>query len=316
MRGDSDVLLPRVELSSLFPDAAAAYVVRPRRRDPAGATVGGIASRGRRRASLRSGYTEEHFAAAVIAVGPHQLDASAGGDTANRPRRRAGARQRREFTYEPIVTAYLKYEGRWACRSRCIKLDGAPGTMDVRPRTARRPAGLAAVVISTDMPGDANAGSGHAAARHRCAAAAAHARRCRRRAWIKVIAERRATYACRAGLARPLAGMHRAAASISQATTPTPDFPATLEAATRSGVARRSGELSSRRAHDLRSPCDLATHVQRGAVVAAAPSRAAASIPNRASGQISVRPPQTVRRRSNPSARVQRDRSSVVGSRR
>jgi len=65
---DSDTLTPRVDLSSLFPDAAAAYVV-----DRGGAirrstTVTDIAPRGDH-VVVRSGYTDEAFAAAIIAVG-------------------------------------------------------------------------------------------------------------------------------------------------------------------------------------------------------------------------------------------------------
>ena len=54
----------------------------------------------------------------------------------------------------------------------------------------------------------------------------------------RVIAERRATYACTPGLARPAGG--RLARGVYLAGDYTdPEFPATLEAATRSGVAAR-----------------------------------------------------------------------------
>jgi monoamine oxidase len=51
-----------------------------------------------------------------------------------------------------------------------------------------------------------------------------------------VIAERRATYACRAGLERPCPGAIAPHLYLAGDYTD-PDLPATLEAATRSGVA-------------------------------------------------------------------------------
>jgi predicted NAD/FAD-dependent oxidoreductase len=54
--------------------------------------------------------------------------------------------------------------------------------------------------------------------------------------WMQVIAERRATYACIAGLARPAPGMIAPRLSLAGDYTDS-QFPATLEAATRSGVA-------------------------------------------------------------------------------
>jgi monoamine oxidase len=53
---------------------------------------------------------------------------------------------------------------------------------------------------------------------------------------MQVIAERRATYACIAGLARPAPGKIAPRLWLAGDYTD-PEFPATLEAATRSGVA-------------------------------------------------------------------------------
>jgi hypothetical protein len=60
--------------------------------------------------------------------------------------------------------------------------------------------------------------------------------------WSRVIAERRATYACTPGLRRPTHG--RVATGLYLAGDYTDaDFPATLEAATRSGVAAAAALL-------------------------------------------------------------------------
>ena len=54
--------------------------------------------------------------------------------------------------------------------------------------------------------------------------------------WEQTIVERRATYACTAGLARPEPGALQPRLYLAGDYTDA-DFPATLEAATRSGVA-------------------------------------------------------------------------------
>jgi len=54
-------------------------------------------------------------------------------------------------------------------------------------------------------------------------------------AWSRVIAEQRATYACTPGLAKPAAGRIDERVYLAGDYTD-PDYPATLEAATRSGV--------------------------------------------------------------------------------
>lgn len=228
----SDVLLPRVDLSSLFPDPAAAYVT-----DRGGAirtqtTVTGVASRGDH-VLLRSGYTDEAYAAAVIAVAPHQLDHLLSGPVES-PEAAHAVACVEAFTYEPIVTAYLKYDRPLELREPMQKLDGTPGQWLFDRGQLDGPAGLAAVVISTEPPG---ARPDHAALLH---SIDAQLRRLMPAlpppAWLKVIAERRATYACRAGLERPPPGAIAERLYLAGDYTD-PDLPATLEAATRSGVA-------------------------------------------------------------------------------
>lgn len=242
---DSDVLLPRVELSTLFPDAAAAFVADRGGEIRAGATVGGIVSRDDN-VSLRVGFTEKRFAAAVLAVGPHQLTHLLH-DTANQPDCAQVLAKVAMFSYEPIVTAYLQYEGKLGLPQPMIKLDGAPGQWIFDRGQLDGPAGLAAVVISTDMPGTRTPQDTVATAID------AQLRRLMPTlpppSWIKVIAERRATYACTAGLVRPLAGMIAPHIALAGDYT-NADFPATLEAATRSGVAAAHAILADVKHHD------------------------------------------------------------------
>ena len=96
------------------------------------------------------------------------------------------------------------------------------------------PEGLAAVVISTEQPGTRQ---------DHPALLRAIDDQLRRLlpglpapAWLKVIAERRATYACTAGLKRPRPGAIAPRLDLAGDYTD-PEFPATLEAAARSGVA-------------------------------------------------------------------------------
>ena len=82
--GAADLVLPRVDLSRLFPEPAAAFVK----------SKGGAIH-------LRSPVQDLHqlkqeFAAVIVAVGPHQLKALLPGLAL-------------EFTYQPIYTCYLQY---------------------------------------------------------------------------------------------------------------------------------------------------------------------------------------------------------------
>jgi len=241
---DSDLLLPRVDLSSLFPDPAAAYVADRGGAIRKSAMVNGLEARDDG-VILRIGYSEEQFDAAILAVGPHQLthllrDGKSGGE--RDPRSTLALRQVAAFAYEPIVTVYLQYPTALGLEHPMQKLDGAPGQWVFDRGQLDGPAGLAAVVISTDLPSirvghDALAQSIDAQLRRMNPTLQAPT-------WMQVIAERRATYACSAGLARPAPGMIAPRLSLAGDYTD-PHFPATLEAATRSGVAAAQALLSA-----------------------------------------------------------------------
>ena len=229
---DSDLLLPRVDLSSLFPDAAAAYVADHGGEIRKSAMVNGIAAQADG-VIVRIGYTEEQFDAAVLAVGPHQLSHLLF-DGEGDPRATLALKQIAAFNYEPIVTAYLQYPTPLKLDHPMQKLDGAPGQWIFDRGQLDGPPGLAAVVISTDLPSIRTG--------HNSLAQAIDSQLHRMNpslpapTWMQVIAERRATYACTAGMARPLPGMIAPRLSLAGDYTD-PQFPATLEAATRSGVA-------------------------------------------------------------------------------
>ena len=240
----SDFLIPATDLSALFPDAAARYVGANGGEVRTGTSVQRVTG-GDAGAAVRTNRGEERFAAVVIAVGPHQLAAIIG--PADDP---AGAvdagplaaalAQVSAFTYESITTAWLAYPGTVPLPAPIARLDDDPGQWVFERSRALVPSlsggarTLLAVVIS--------AGGPHDALDHAALAARVDAQLRRRApalpapAWARVIAERRATYACTPALARPAAG--RLAPGLYLAGDYTvAELPPTLEAATRSGAA-------------------------------------------------------------------------------
>jgi len=234
--GASDFLVPACDLSTLFPEAAARYLAAHRGEVRTGHAVHAV-STATDGALVRTASGEERFAAALVAVGPHQLAAAVGdaGADAFRP----ACDRVAAFAYESITTAYLAYPGEVMLPARIARLDDAPGQWvfdrsDAPGAAANGAQSLLAVIIS--------AGGPHDRQDHRSLAAAIDAQLRRLRPtlpaprWSRVIAERRATYACTPALARPVAG--RVAPRLYLAGDYTePELPPTLEAATRSGVA-------------------------------------------------------------------------------
>jgi len=207
-RGASDLILPRVDLSRLFPEPAAAYVQ---------ARGGAVHLRRpvRDLDALRAGH-----ARVIVAVGPHQLKA-------------LSPALAFEADYEPIVTVYLRFAARVRLACPMLGLDGAlvQWIFD-RDALCGEPGGIACV-ISARGPHEALA---HDALAARCTEEL--------RAALpalpplldaQVIAERRATVACTPGAPRPgtrtaLDGVYRAGDYSD------PEYPPTLEGAVRSGL--------------------------------------------------------------------------------
>ena len=237
-----DLFTPSVDLSELFPDAVSRWLLL-REHDVHLRTEVTIARRGPRGIALAANAAEIHADAAIVAVGPHQL---ARAFTAEMRAVDAGiARAIAEvdrFSWEPIVTVYLGYAGAVDLPSGLVRLDDAPGqwVFDRRDVLARAIAdapaltGLLAVVIS--------ARGAHETLDQKSLVAAIDAQLRRLRpglpqlVWTQVITEKRATYSCTPMLDRPSAG--RLADGIYLAGDYTDrEFPATLEAAVRSGRA-------------------------------------------------------------------------------
>jgi squalene-associated FAD-dependent desaturase len=245
--GATSIVMPREGLAEAIPEAAARWLVarghlvrrstrtRVRRVDDDGVL-------------LDVAEQPMHADGVIVAVGPHQLasifmdlecaDASIADALAKVAR----------FDYEPITTIYLGYAVPLPLPRGLLRLDDAPGQWifdrgDVLERaatSATRPPmrALVSVVIS--------ARGAHSTLDHAALAAAADAQ-LRRLAtnlpplvWSQVIEEKRATYACVPGLERPACGALTDRVYLAGDYT-YETFPATLEAAVRSGfIAARA----------------------------------------------------------------------------
>jgi squalene-associated FAD-dependent desaturase len=206
--GASDLVLPRVDLSRLFPEPAAAFV-----RARGGAVQCGTPVRDLE--SLRA-----RFAQIIVAVGPHQLKALA-------------PELAFETTYEPITTVYLQYPKQVRLARPMLGLDQGwvQWVFDRGVLTGEH--GRLACVISAhgpheDLPHDDLAA--------RCADELARAfPALPQPSWSQVISEKRATVDCSADAPRPalrtaLPGVFLAGDYMD------PEYPPTLEGAVRSGL--------------------------------------------------------------------------------
>lgn len=238
-RGASDFLVAATDLSSLFPDAALRQVLQ------AGGEVAmrmpaRVAALARDGVALATRDGERRYDAAVVAVGPHQLGGALGDDPAFADAHRAA----RGLAYEPIATAWLGYGARCPLPAPVLRLDDAPGQWlfdrpDVLARAEPDPARpalaqLVSIVVSASGPHDALDAPSLARA---CDA------QLRRLvpswpplAFAQAIVERRATYACTPQRPRPAAILPHPRIALAGDWLDA-EYPATIEAAVRSGFA-------------------------------------------------------------------------------
>jgi squalene-associated FAD-dependent desaturase len=241
-RSASDMLLPRLDLSSLFPQRAAAFIEERGGNVESGSSVKQLRRHGESW-QLQTSDASLDFDAVVIATPPQAaatlLEGS--GDAAQLAPLLTSLRA---FEYEPITTCFLQYASSTRLPQPFFALvddpENAGGTaawgqfVFDRGQLDPAQAGLLAVVISASS-GAIQAG--HQALANAVAsqlAAAFKQPQLASPSWTRVISEKRATFACTPGLARPdnnsgldkllLAGDYTAS-----------DYPATLESAVRSG---------------------------------------------------------------------------------
>jgi squalene-associated FAD-dependent desaturase len=233
-RTASDMLIPRVDLSALFPQQAAAYIEQHGGRIRYGAAVRKLHHDGENWQLETSGDSSPNrFDAVVVATQPVQAAALLDGllDTTCLE----------SLNYEPITTCYLQYAPDLKLPQPFFALmdDDASGKWGQfvfdRGQLDMRQAGLIAVVVSASS--DAIA-SGHQALTSAISAQLAQVFDRQALAsphWTKVITEKRATFSCTPGLARPQNATGLNGLAIAGDYTAS-DYPATLESAIRSGM--------------------------------------------------------------------------------
>ncbi len=247
----SDFLLPATDLASLFPEAAARFVeghggvVRT-------ATQARIARATRNDTTLLVGHAVQTARAVIVAVGPHQLAGAFTPEALDaRPELHAFLEQMSALAYEPIVTVWLGYANALPLPATLARLDDTPGQWVVdRPdivANAQSDPGrpplhqVLAVILSASGPHER---LDHDVLAREVDAQLRHLQPQRSPcAWSQVITERRATYACtphrpRPGQARLAGGVYLAGDYVDA------DYPATLEAAVRSGIAAADAVLA------------------------------------------------------------------------
>ena len=228
-RAASDIILARVDLSALFPDPAAAYVERH----------GGSVLRAQRVTAidpLTSGFEVEannqrtRFSHVICAMAAHQVNAFLIGITALSEI----AQIMERLQYQPIYSVWLQYPQAVTLPSPMLGLTGGliQWVFDREKLCGQR--GLVGAVISAEGEHQALTQDDLGLRVHRelqetIAGLPAPL-------WTRVIAEKRATFACTPGIRRPpqitpltnfyLAGDYTAS-----------DYPATIESAVRSGIA-------------------------------------------------------------------------------
>ncbi|WP_353850446.1 hydroxysqualene dehydroxylase HpnE [Janthinobacterium sp.] len=241
-RRASDMLIPKADLSSLLPEAAARYVEGHGGQVRTGAKITALQALADGRWQLDDA---DIFDGVIVATSSVQAASLLQG--VHDARLDEAVNRMQAFTPEAISTCYLQYDAAVRLDLPFYALVDAPGRQHWgqfvfdRGQLDASQAGLLAVVISASGPA---AEQGHGPLAQAIAAQLAQVLQradLAQPVWTQLITEKRATFACTPDLARPgnasgvpgllLAGDYTANDDRAQ------DYPATIEAAVRSGVA-------------------------------------------------------------------------------
>lgn len=225
----SDLLLARCDLSALFPEPAADYIRDRGSETRTGHTVDAITA-GAQGYVVHVRDQRVEFAQVICALPPHRVAPVIAG----LPRLEQIAKTVTDLRYQPICSVYLQYPERVRLPGPMLGLgEGcAQWVFDREAICAQR--GLVGAVISAEgphehMPQEALARRVHDELDRQFGPLPAPL-------WHRVIAERRATFSCTPDIVRSpqrtaLPGFHLAGDYTAS------EYPATLEAAVRSGIA-------------------------------------------------------------------------------
>jgi hydroxysqualene dehydroxylase len=228
-RAASDMLLPRVDLSALFPQRAALYIERYGGKVVCGATVDALqrdgadwVARGERHDALVIATHPAHARALLRPLG-------------------APAESIPAFEWEAITTVYLQYEPHVRLRRPFLALLDEPELghwgqfVFDRGQLGQADAGLLAVVVSASGPALEQGNEALALLLAAQLAEAFGRPELAAPQWTRVISEKRATFACTPGLRRPPNDIGIAGLALAGDYT-AGEYPATLESAARSGI--------------------------------------------------------------------------------
>jgi squalene-associated FAD-dependent desaturase len=240
-RGSSDMLLPRTDLSTLFPSAAAAFIGARGGAVRTGAKVGALARHGQGWQVEASGNEvggnwNAYVDVAVMAGGAPSTALLLG-----KLEQDALAARLLAFDYEPITTCYLQYGYGTSLDLPFYALLDEPAIAHWgqfvfdRGQLDHGQAGMLSVVVSASSAASDLERSVLASAIGAQLAAVFGRPELARPLWTQVITEKRATYACTPGLQRPSNDIGVPGLAIAGDYTAS-EYPATLEAAIRSGV--------------------------------------------------------------------------------
>jgi len=228
-REDSDLLLPTCDLSALFPEPAARFVQSASSEVRTGCAVNAVRT-------SATGFTvlsaagQEQFDQVVCALAPFRVPEIFD----SIPALSATCATIQALRYAPIYSVYLQYRRGAQLPQPMLGFDGGFAQWAFDRGRLCGPAGLIGVVISArGRHQDSDQAVLAAAVRAEIAAQVAGIGEPQ---WIKVIAEKRATFACTVGVSRPAQRTPLPGLYLAGDYTASP-YPGTLEAAVRSGIA-------------------------------------------------------------------------------
>jgi squalene-associated FAD-dependent desaturase len=224
-RSASDLLLPQVDFSALFPEPAAELVRRHGGQVLLGETVTSLQVRDN--VFDITATSTERFSDVIVAVAPHRLAQVVG----HIPQLASQLELVRQFEYQPIYSVFLQYPQQVTLPAPMIGMrDSLVQWVFDRGKLCSQP-GMMGVVISASGP--------HQALDREQLANQVHRQLAERFSlpdpeWSQVIAEKRATFACSPDVRRPANVTPVPGLLLAGDYTESP-YPATLEAAVRSG---------------------------------------------------------------------------------